>query len=63
LAIAGRSDTLVGEGSARRVMDVVNSNDKRFQMADGGHAGVFAGGKAPRSTWRIVAEWLESRSD
>lgn len=63
LAIAGRGDTMVGEGSARRVMDVVNSADKTFEMADGGHAGVFAGGKAPRSTWRIVADWLESRSD
>lgn len=63
LAIAGENDTLVGEASARKVMDVVNSDDKTFVTAPGGHAGVFAGGKAPKNTWRIAADWLAERSD
>lgn len=63
LAIAGENDTLVGEASARKVMDVVNSEDKTFSMAPGGHAGVFAGGKAPDNTWKIASEWLAKRSD
>ena len=63
LAIAGTSDTLVGEASARKVMDVVNSSDKTFATAPGGHAGVFAGGKAPANTWKTAADWLAQRSD
>jgi len=63
LAIAGETDTLVGAGSARAVMDVVASEDKTFTTAPGGHAGVFAGGKAPANTWRLVADWLSERSD
>lgn len=63
LAIAGEGDKVVGEGSARKVMDVVNSQDKTFTMAPGGHAGVFAGGKAPTNTWKIAADWLAERSD
>ena len=63
LAIAGESDTLVGEASAAKVMDVVNSKDKTFTSAPGGHAGVFAGGKAPGHTWKIAQEWLATRSN
>lgn len=63
LAIAGENDTLVGENSARKVMDVVDTQDKTFAMAPGGHAGVFAGGKAPENTWKIAAQWLGTRSD
>lgn len=63
LAIAGETDTLVGERSARAVMDVVNSEDKTFAMAPGGHAGVFAGGKAPGNSWRMAVDWLAERSD
>lgn len=63
LAIAGETDNMVGEGSARAIMDLVNSDDKTFATAAGGHAGVFAGGKAPANTWRMAAEWLAERSD
>lgn len=63
LAIAGDNDTLVGQASARKVMDVVNSEDKTFTVAPGGHAGVFAGGQAPEHTWKIASKWLAKRSD
>lgn len=63
LAIAGQNDTMVGEDSARAVMDVVKSDDKTFATAPGGHAGVFAGGKAPANTWRTAVDWLATRSD
>lgn len=63
LAIAGESDNMVGERSARAIMDVVSSADKTFTTAPGGHAGVFAGGKAPATTWRTAVEWLAERSD
>ncbi|MES1938600.1 Poly(3-hydroxyalkanoate) synthetase [Salinisphaera sp. T5B8] len=63
LAIAGESDQLVGVASARRIMALVTSEDRRFELAPGGHAGVFAGSQAPAHTWRIAADWLAARSD
>lgn len=62
LAIAGKTDQIVTLDSARKVMDVVPSADKQFAQAPGGHAGVFAGSKAPRTTWTIAADWLALRS-
>lgn len=62
LAIAGKSDQIVTVDSARKVMDVVPAEDKQFAEAPGGHAGVFAGSKAPVTTWTIAADWLALRS-
>ena len=62
-AIAGESDQLMGIASVRRIMDLVTSPDRRFELAPGGHAGVFAGRDAPAHTWRIAADWLAERSD
>lgn len=63
LAIAGASDKIVTLSSARKVLDIVASADKDFIVAPGGHAGVFAGSKAPATSWRFAADWLSSRSD
>ncbi|ROH93512.1 alpha/beta fold hydrolase [Stagnimonas aquatica] len=62
LAIAGTSDKIVTVEAARKVMDIVASADKRFALAPGGHAGVFAGSKAPATTWALAADWLRTRS-
>ena len=62
LAIAGASDRIVTLEAARKVMDIVASHDKQFKIAPGGHAGVFAGSKAPATTWRLAADWLKPRS-
>lgn len=62
LAIAGTGDKIVTLEAARKVMDIVKSADKQFKLAPGGHAGVFAGSKAPATTWRMAADWLKSRS-
>lgn len=62
LAIAGTGDKIVTVEAARKVMDIVASADKRFALAPGGHAGVFAGSKAPATTWTLAADWLRSRS-
>ena len=62
LAIAGASDKIVTIEAARKVMDIVASSDKQFEIAPGGHAGVFAGSRAPATTWRIAADWLRPRS-
>jgi polyhydroxyalkanoate synthase subunit PhaC len=63
LAIAGENDRIVTLEAARKVMDIVGSRDKDFIIAPGGHAGVFAGSKAPGTTWLFAADWLSTRSD
>ncbi|MCG8611014.1 MAG: alpha/beta fold hydrolase, partial [Pseudomonadales bacterium] len=63
LAFAGETDKLVSKRAARKVLDIVSSNDKEFCVVPGGHAGVFAGSKAPQHTWQISADWLSERSD
>tara|TARA_R110001592_G_scaffold175466_2_gene414641 strand:+ start:3764 stop:4894 length:1131 start_codon:yes stop_codon:yes gene_type:complete len=62
LAFAGDADKLVSVLAARKVLEIVSSQDKEFCVVPGGHAGVFAGSKAPENTWSISADWLESRS-
>jgi polyhydroxyalkanoate synthase len=63
LAFAGDTDKLVSALSARKVLDIVSSEDKEFCIVPGGHAGVFAGSKAPENTWSISADWLAGRSN
>lgn len=62
LAFAGATDRIVSISAAKDVMRVTGCTDKRFEVVPGGHAGVFAGGKAPDHTWRITADWLAERS-
>lgn len=62
LAIAGMTDKIVTEEAARKVMDIVGSADKEFALAPGGHAGVFAGSRAPQTSWKIAVQWLAPRS-
>ena len=62
LAIAGKKDQIVTLEAAKKVMDVVPAADKQFAEAPGGHAGVFAGSRAPVTTWTIAADWLALRS-
>lgn len=63
LAIAGRTDRIVTIDAAKKVLDIVASQDSDFIVAPGGHAGVFAGSQAPATTWAFAADWLSSRSD
>lgn len=63
LAFAGDSDSLVSPTAARKVLDIVSSEDKEFHVVPGGHAGVFAGSRAPENTWAISADWLADRSN
>ena len=63
LAFAGEADKLVSVPAAHKVLDIVSSEDKEFCVVPGGHAGVFAGNKAPEHTWSISTQWLASRSD
>ncbi|MFZ5722499.1 MAG: alpha/beta fold hydrolase [Pseudomonadota bacterium] len=63
LAFAGDNDRIVRVETARHIMDVVASSDKTFRIAPGGHAGVFAGSRAPQEVWQPMADWLSQRSN
>lgn len=63
LVFAGDDDKLVSIPAARKALDIVSSQDKDFRVAPGGHAGVFAGSKAPDAMWVPAADWLTGRSD
>lgn len=62
LAIAGASDRIVSIEAARKVLDIVGTEDKHFAVFPGGHAGVFAGSQAPSTTWPAAADFLVERS-
>lgn len=63
LALAGKTDNICTIEAARDALRLVGSQDKRFEVMPGGHAGIFAGSKAPANTWRSIADWLDVRSD
>lgn len=62
LAIAGDNDAITGITAASAVMGVVGSLDKTFEVVPGGHAGLFTGSRAVKTTWVITADWLKLRS-
>lgn len=59
---AGAKDVLVAPSTAEHILDVVNSSDKRFEVAPGGHMGVILGASAQSAVWAHAAHWLEPRS-
>lgn len=63
LAFAGTRDKIVSIDAAKKIMELGTMEDKTFMVVPGGHAGVFAGGKAQEHTWAITAQWLAERSD
>ena len=63
LAFAGKTDNLVPPEIAERIVDIVASKDKRFEVAPGGHMGVIIGSKAQDAVWAKSAAWLKARSN
>jgi polyhydroxyalkanoate synthase len=62
-AVAGKDDTMVTPGAAKRIADHVSSGDVTFRVIPGGHMGILAGSKAPSFSWREMADWLAERSE
>ncbi|MGK5091631.1 alpha/beta fold hydrolase [Deltaproteobacteria bacterium TL4] len=63
LSFAGDDDKIVPIRSARKILDIVASEDKEFYVVPGGHAGVFAGRRSVQNVWAVSAEWLAKRSN
>ena len=62
LALGGKNDAIVNRTSAKHLLKLISSKDKRFMQVPGGHAGIFAGSNAPKNTWDPIATWLSFRS-
>ena len=62
LAFAGRTDRIAPPAAVRAQVDAVGSPDVRYELAPGGHIGVFAGRTAPQHVWEPLAAWLATRS-
>ncbi len=62
LAVAGEGDPVATTESARAIIELVGSSDREFFSVPGGHIGVVAGGRAPKYSWRKLADWLAERS-
>lgn len=62
LAFAGKSDTMVTADAVRPLLDLVGSDDVRFEHIAGGHMGILAGSKTPQEAWPLLADWLAERS-
>lgn len=63
LVFAGKRDNLVPSEVADKILLFVNSEDKEFRTASGGHMGVIIGSSSQGEVWRQVSEWLAERSD
>jgi polyhydroxyalkanoate synthase len=59
---AGDRDVLVSPSTAEGILDLVGSQDKRFEVAPGGHMGVILGATAQQAVWQKSADWLAKRS-
>lgn len=62
LIFAGETDTLVTPDAAKKSLELVAGEDKKYLVAPGGHVGVLAGAKAQSAVWAVSAEWLAQRS-
>lgn len=62
LVFAGEADTLVTPAAARKSLDLVATEDKRYRVVPGGHVGVLAGAAAAGAVWEVAADWLAERS-
>jgi polyhydroxyalkanoate synthase len=58
LVVAGKEDSIAPERAVRRLVDVLDNADVRFETAPGGHLGVLAGRRARRTTWAYLDEFL-----
>ncbi len=61
--MAGATDRIVSIRAARDILKITGSRNKRFEVVPGGHAGVFAGSRAPTHSWQLAADWLAPLSE
>ena len=63
LVFAGKTDNMVTPAAVETLLDYVSSTDKEFRVVPGGHLGLVHSSKAPENIWKVIADWLGTRSD
>lgn len=58
LVVASKFDRLVPQSTTEKIMELVSSADKTYQVIQGGHAALSSGGKLPD----YIQNWLPERS-
>ncbi|MGG1677211.1 alpha/beta fold hydrolase [Neobacillus sp. NRS-1170] len=59
LVVSAKNDTIVLEEQSRPIMDLVSSEDKTYQLVEGGHTNLAISGKLAH----IISPWLSHRSE
>jgi polyhydroxyalkanoate synthase subunit PhaC len=62
LSIAGGEDTIVPPESAICIQNLISSRDNHALVLPGGHVGVIIGGRALKTTWPRIGDWLLAHS-
>jgi polyhydroxyalkanoate synthase len=58
LAFGGRNDKVVPVAAARAALGALGSSDVRFREVPGGHMGIIAGRRSPRTVWEPTRDFL-----
>jgi polyhydroxyalkanoate synthase len=63
LSVAASHDTIVPPQAAVCMKDFISNPDNEAIVLPGGHVGVLIGGRALKTTWPRITDWLLERSD
>jgi polyhydroxyalkanoate synthase len=63
LSVAASKDTIVPPQAATCIRELISSRDNEAIVLPGGHVGVLIGGRALKTTWPRITDWLMERSD
>jgi alpha-beta hydrolase superfamily lysophospholipase len=62
LVVAGTNDDLAPPESVRPAFVRARTRDKTYRALPLGHIDLLVGRDAPRSLWRLVADWIDARA-
>jgi polyhydroxyalkanoate synthase subunit PhaC len=62
LSIAARDDSIVPPASAVVIQRLISSKDNQALVLPGGHVGLIIGGRALKTTWPRIGDWLIAHS-
>lgn len=63
LSVVASEDTIVPPKAALCMKELISSEDNQAVLLPGGHVGVIVGGRALKTTWPRITEWLLERSE
>jgi len=63
LSVVASEDTIVPPKAALCMKELISSEDNQAVLLPGGHVGVIVGGRALKTAWPRITEWLQERSE